>query len=83
MKEENIVRKVLNNEFAQMAGIVIALWFFVTNVILPITNIQSSLASIQLTLADIKTINSNFDTRITQNANDIIRLQGQLTNLRK
>lgn len=83
MKEENIVRKVLNNEFTQITGIVIAVWFFVTNVILPITNIQSSLASIQLTLADIKTINSNFDARITQNSNDIIRLQGQFGNLSK
>lgn len=78
MEQESKIRKVLSNEFTQIAGIGAGIWFFVTNVILPISNIQSSLANIQLILADIKTQNAGFDARITSNSDDLITLKERL-----
>jgi len=77
---DSTIRKILSNELTQIAGICMALWFFVVNVILPINNIESQLASIQLTLTDIKTTNANMDARITANSNDILVLKQQLNN---
>lgn len=74
----SVIKKVLNNEYAQVMGIIGCCWFFVMNVILPIANIDSQLASIQITLADTKITNISLDARITQNSNDIIKLQQQI-----
>lgn len=76
---DSTVRKILDNEFAQIGGICVAIWFFVVNVILPISNIEAQLSNIQVTLADIKTTNSNLDTRITTNANSILVLKQQFS----
>lgn len=77
--QENIVRKIINNEVAQVVGIAVAIWFFVIKVIIPINNIQISLTNIQTALADMKQTNADFNTRITDNTSDIIRLQSTLT----
>jgi len=75
---DSTIRKILSNEFTQVAGICAALWFFVQNVIIPINNIQSSLMVIQVTLADIKMTNQSFDNRITTNSNDILVLKEEM-----
>lgn len=76
--EETVVRKVLKNEFVQLAGLAAAIWFFVTTVILPINNIQFALANIQVSLSELKQNNTGLDTRITSNANDILVLKERL-----
>lgn len=76
--EETIIRKVLKNEFTQVIGIAVGVWFFVTTVILPIANIQFSLTNIQNTLADFKSTSTNLDSRITQNSDDLITLKERL-----
>lgn len=72
---DSTIRKLLNNEFTQITGICVVIWFFVVNVILPIANIEAQLSSIQLTLSDIKVTNANMDSRITTNSNDILVLK--------
>lgn len=78
-KQENLIRKVLMNEFtwiALIAGFIITCF---TKVILPINTMQIQLASIQSTINDLK----SYDARITQNANDIIVLQQEYKSLIK
>lgn len=78
MEEITLVKKILNNEFAQISGIAIAIWFFVVNVILPITNIQAQLSEIQLTLADIKSTNTTLEAKVNQNSSDILVIKSQI-----
>jgi hypothetical protein len=78
-EQESLVRKVLKNEIVQVVGIAASIWFFVTTVILPINNIQYSLASIQLSLAELKTNGTNLDAKILANSNDILVLKERLS----
>lgn len=78
METDNAIKRVLKNEYMQIISICVALWFFVTNVVIPISTIQSQLATIQLTLSEIKQNSSSLDTRITQNSNAIIVLQQKI-----
>jgi hypothetical protein len=80
---DSTIRKILNNEIAQIISICVALWFFVVNVILPIAEIRSQLSNIQVTLSDMKATNSGFDTRITSNSNNILVLQQEFNNFKK
>ena len=73
-QEENIVRKVLKNEITWVISIATFIIAFFTQVIIPINTIQLQLVSIQ---SDITTI-KGYDTRITQNSNDIIVLKEQI-----
>lgn len=77
------LRKILSNEFAQLSGICVALWFFVQTVILPLNNIQFTQVQIQVTLADMKSINFQLDNRITKNTDRIIILEQQVAYLKQ
>lgn len=79
--EETVIRKILKSEFAQVSAIVVVIWFFMMNVILPIANIESQVANIQATLVEMKSTNANFDARITSNSNAIIILQQEINSV--
>lgn len=78
MEQENAIKKVLKNEYAQIISIVAVIWFFVTNVIIPINNIQTTQLTIQVTLSEIKTTIADFNARITANSNAILVLQSKI-----
>lgn len=79
METETIIQKVLHNDYAQVVSIVVVVWYCFNSVILPIANTNFQLAEIKSTLEDIKTINGNFDARITTNANDILVIKEKLS----
>lgn len=71
-KQENIVRTVLKNEVTWILGILVAGWGVVTQIILPISVIQTQLAQIQQNQQDgkkfqqqITTIDDGFNSRIS------------------
>lgn len=70
----NIVRKVLGNEIAQLIGIIIAVYVFISMVILPIQRMEqeidtiknNELIHVQVNLEEIKTVNSKQDEKINE-----------------
>lgn len=78
MKEQNIVRTVLKNEITWIVMIVATIWGCVQTVILPIQSLQFQITQLQVAISEIKT----YDTRITQNSNDILVLKQVTKNLK-
>lgn len=78
MEQESAIKKVLKNEVTQLVGLAAGIWFFVTTVIIPINAMQATLVTMQLTLSDIKNTNTDFNSRITQNSNDILNIKGDV-----
>ena len=72
--EESILRKAFRHEITWLIFLIGAIMAFVYNVIIPVNAIQLQLVQIQADIANIKT----FDPRITDNANDLIKLKIQV-----
>lgn len=69
--EETNLRKILRNEITWVVFLIGAILSFVKGVIIPINNIQLSVTEMQKSIVEIQ----RYDERITQNSNDIIRIQ--------
>jgi hypothetical protein len=76
-REESILRTILKNEITWLIVLVSAIMAFVYNVIIPLNTMQLTLVQMQTDISGLK----GFDTRITVNSNDIIKLQEQMTQL--
>lgn len=55
--EEGAVKKVLKNEYAQVAAIIVVVWSFVTTVILPLQKLQFQVDQIQLAISNFTDAN--------------------------
>lgn len=62
MKEENIIQKFLAHEVTKLIGIGAFLWGVISQVIIPINNIQLQQAQIR---TDISKITSNYEAQNT------------------
>lgn len=73
MEEQKItIRKVLDNEFARLGGIIIACWMVVVNIVIPLNTIQVVMTQIQATQQDIArfqakqlVLNDAFNSRLS------------------
>jgi hypothetical protein len=52
--EENLMRKILQNEWSWLVGIILAVMGFVNTIILPIQKMQIQLSQIQLDITQFK-----------------------------
>lgn len=75
MNKQNLFQQAVRNELVWMGTIIIAVIGFVYKVIIPLNTIQ-------VEMFQVLTQYKNYDDRITQNSNDIIKLQDAL-NLKK
>lgn len=72
MKEENIVRKIINNEITRYGAVAVAIWKIYTSIILPLNNLQIQSNQIQIDLRasnkkydDLARIEASHETRIS------------------
>lgn len=74
-KQQNLFQQFFRNELVWLGTITLALWGFVVQVVLPIQRIQIELDQVQTSLAQVQ----GYDQRITENHDEIIKLQDQLS----
>ncbi len=79
MEEQNLFQKFFRSELTWLGMIVLTLWGFVSQVILPLQKIQLELDNVQSAVNQVQ----SYDARITQNSNDIIQLKDEIGVLRK
>jgi len=76
--EESVIRTILKNEITWVVLIGGFVVTFFTQVIIPINTIQLQLVSIQNDITSLR----GYDSRITQNSNDILVLKEQVKRLK-
>lgn len=79
MPEQNTVRKILKNEITWAIMIAVGVAGFYKTLVIPINNLQLAIAQIQQSINDSNIKYTSLDARITQNSNDIIKLQTEFT----
>ncbi len=72
-------RTLLKNEITWMVMIVIGVMGFVKTVVIPLSNVQITITQIQQSLANSANDYKALDGRVTQNSNDIIKIQTQIS----
>lgn len=82
MKDENVVQKVLGHEITKIIGIVVFLWGIITQVIIPLNNLQIQQAEIRSDITKVVANYESMNTTINTLSIAVSVLQSRLDNLK-